>query len=296
MAIRCLADLRQAAQAGRVASPRFLKNASAAAGDGSWFDWSFASGQPAYDARIGEALSFNPSIAVGNDAIYIPPIAAGMERRLMGMTVRSKASNSNQVVLNYEVYDLLGVYPLIDGDSTDQQDMDNTLTLPRYSTGDGVVAVLVNHVAPMTAAANGSYTYTGCDGTSRTVAFRAALVGANRVASAMPTAGGAGPIGLPQGNGCGGVRQIDSITFSTAPGGLFAIYLIRPLMSLQHYTDPINVAATNGIKEIVQKCNCMHGAWDLPIVYDGAHIGFFYMANAGGRTNDFFGHFHFAWG
>ncbi len=280
-----------------MASPRFLKNAALTNGDGTWWDWSFASGQPAYDARIGAAMAFNPAVAVGNDAIYIPPIAAGMERRLLGVTMNHKANNAGQTVVNYEFYDLLGVYPLIDGDSTEPQTLDNTLSLPRYADGDGVVAVLVNHVAPIIAAANGSYTYTSCDGSSKTADFRVALTGVNRVVSAIPSSGAAGPISLPQGSGCGGVRSVQSIQFTTAPGGLFALYLIRPMLSLQHYDDPINAAATSGIKEAIQKCQCMQGAFDLPIVYDGAHLGFFYMANAGGRAIDrFFGHLHFVWG
>lgn len=68
---------------------------------------------------------------------------------------------------------------LIDGDSTDPQEFDNTLTLPRYTDGNGLRLVLVNHVAPAGASlaltmamdGNGNITLTGSGGLSMIVPF-----------------------------------------------------------------------------------------------------------------------------
>jgi hypothetical protein len=293
--LRSPRDIQQAIAEGRSHNQRFFK-AAAGGADGQWWDWSFASGQPAYDARVGNALEFTPCIAQANDAIWFPAIEAGMERQLAGITVKPQASGQSQVAVSFEVYDLIGVYPLIDGDSTDIQEMDNSAPLPRYSTGDGIIPVLVNHVAPQIQAADGTMVYTTCAGVQRTVTIRAALTGLNRVVSAHPSAGAAGQLSLPRADGCGGVRSIDSLTWTAAPGGLYSLYLIRPLFSFTHWSDPISAASSTGNKMAIEKCNCTHNAWHLPRIYDGAHIGMFFMTSAGGRTMSLFGHMNFIWG
>jgi hypothetical protein len=40
----------------------------------------------------------------------------------------------------------------------------------------------------------------------------------------------------------------------------------------------------------------MHGGWEFPRVYDGAHLGMFVLSNAGARTFALNGHFTFIWG
>ena len=132
---------------GRVHTQSFLKN-NGTFGDLHWQDWAMSSGKPAYDARIGQSGAFNPVVAQGNDALYFPGIGTGMERRLAMITLNPRASNSAQATVQFYLYDLVGTYPLIDGDSTDPQDFDNTRTLPRYADGEGLRLVLVNHVAP----------------------------------------------------------------------------------------------------------------------------------------------------
>jgi hypothetical protein len=45
-----------------------------------------------------------------------------------------------------------------------------------------------------------------------------------------------------------------------------------------------------------EKCSCAHNAWQMPRVYDGAHLGFFFMPNGGARTVSIFGDMTFIWG
>ena len=132
-------DIADAFQAGRVHTQRFLKNAGAV-GDSHWQDWAYASGQPAYDARIGDALTLTPQVAVRNDAIWFPGIGAGQTRHLIGLRQYVTAGGVGQLSVESELYDLLAVYPLIDGDNTDPQPMDNTAALPRYADGAGRAA------------------------------------------------------------------------------------------------------------------------------------------------------------
>ena len=92
-------------------------------------------------------MVFTPCVAQKNDAIYFPGIQHGQHRHLTSATFWSNQGTYNGAG-SIVIFDLLGYYPLIDGDSTDLQEADNTLTLPRYTDGEGVGLVIVNHVAP----------------------------------------------------------------------------------------------------------------------------------------------------
>lgn len=291
MPIRTIKDIIDAYDEGRCHSQRFLKNASTT-GDGQWIDWAYASGQPPYDARVGSPNVFTPQIAVKNDAIWFPAINSDQHRHLIGIDLRTLAGGTNQIILNTIVYDLLGVYPMIDGDSTDLQDMDNTATLPRYATGIGVEAVMVNHIAPLVSAGNGTMVYTSANLGEKTVTFRVDATGQNKVVSGIGTTGGVGTaLTMRRASGCKGVLNIKSITFGTAVGGLYAIYLIKPLTTIVN-NDGMAVAE----KIFTEKSLLHQNGFLMPRIYDGAHLGFFLMPNGGARTISMFGQFNFIWG
>lgn len=284
-------DIADAFQAGRVHTQRFLKNAGAV-GDSHWQDWAYASGQPAYDARIGDALTLTPQVASRNDAIWFPDIGAGQTRHLIGLRQYVTAGGVGQLSVESELYDLLAVYPLIDGDNTDPQPMDNTAALPRYADGAGVRAVLVNHVAP--AINTGCATlieYTDADDVARSLTVYATTFGLGKAAFSLQTTGAStGALYLPTDGR--GVKRIDQITFSVAPGGLWAVYLVKPIE---------RIAWRGGVAAITQtvyaeKCLCSQSSFNLPQVLDGAHLGFFYMPNGSARTVALFGSATFIWG
>lgn len=292
MSVSTPKDIADAFSAGRVHTQRFLKNAGLA-GDGAWQDWAYASGQPAYDARIGDALTLTPIVASRNDAIYFPPIAAGETRHLFGMRVYPTAGGAGQLNVSYEMYDLLGVYPLIDGDNTDAQPMDNSASLPRYVDGRGVRAVLVNHVAPgVVQGCAVTIEYTDADDVSHTVTVYTTLDGLGKSAWTQRAAGtaAAGCLYLP----CDGpgVKRIDSVTFAAAPGGLWCIYLVKPLTCIDWQGGLAAVTQT----VFSEKDLCSQQSFDLPRVYDGAHLGFFYLPNGSARTVATFGTASFIWG
>jgi hypothetical protein len=268
-----------------------MKNAGQAGND-DWQDWSYASGQPAYDARIGSgALTFAPYTAVNNDAIYFPPIAAGEERHIAGISVYTGPGGNDQLGASLEMYDLLGVYPLIDGDSTDQQDMDNTLTLPRYTDGVGVRVALVNHVAPaVTTNCLTTINYIDADDVASSVQVYTRADGINRTNFTAASGGGRGGIYLPMDGR--GVKSITSITFASAPSGLWALYLLVPLARIA------NIGGLAGANQSVfsEKCLCTTESFNLPRVYDGAWLGFFYLTFTGtSRTATLFGNVTFIW-
>lgn len=298
MTISNVGDIIAAHDAGRSHTQRFLKNAFGGAFDGQWLDWAYASGQPAYDARIGTALEFTPAIASGNDAIYFPPISAAHKRYLAGMTIRPQAANASQASIDFTLYDLVGYYPLIDGDSTDTQDFDNTAPLPRYTDGKGVRMVMVNHVAPATAAGVATINYTDQDDAAKSITVGVRLINTGAVVSGINStaASGQGALTLPLASGSTGVKRVDSITYSTPPGGLHAIYLVRTIATAQHYHDALLQADTSGVKAAFEKELWAGNAHHLPEIPDGAHLSFFVRANGGNRTTTLFGDMTFIWG
>lgn len=291
MAIRSISDVVAAYDAGRYHSQRFIKTSGSQVGDSQWHDWAYASGQPAFDARIGTAGAFNPVVAQRNDAIWFPDVPAGMDRHLVSVSVRRSVSGNDQVQCDMVLYDLLGVYPLIDGDSLDPQEFDNTLTLPRYIDGRGVRAVLVNHVAPqVTSGGTHLINYTDASGVNRDGTFGIHNWGVNR---AVTRAVGASSNDLFMALPGDGVRRINSIQYTEAPGGLQCIYLVKPLCTVPDRTGRAGVNETAfSVKDLMA-----FDGFRMPQIYDGAHLGFFFMPVGGSRAvSTIFGECKFIWG
>lgn len=284
---RGLSDVLDAYEAGRVHTQRFQKNAGTAHAL-QWADCTFASGQPGYDARVGPAGSFTPAIASRNDAIYFPPILSGQERYLASSTFWARLASFNAEG-SLVIFDLLGYYPLIDGDSTDDQALDNTLPLPRYTSGEGVGIVVVNHIAPQLQAGTMTLTYTDQSNVQNTITVRVPNQGQNLVCSGQDAVSlNTTTITLPLANGSRGVKRIDSVTFSTAPGGLFCFYLVK-LLATSTFAGDNNVATE---KSYLTQNGCA-----MPRIYDGAWVGWFDRIGAGtSRTVSWFGDLTFIWG
>jgi hypothetical protein len=280
-----LGDFARAVDGGRVHIQRILKNAGTAHAL-QWADPTFASGQPAYDARVGTSGEFTPSIAQKNDAVYFPPIPSTMERRLTHATLWSNQATFNGPGSVF-LFDLLGYYPLIDGDSTDTQTMDNTQPVPRYSDGKGVQIVIVNHIAPAVQDGIAIIEYVDEDDAVKTVTTRIGNIGQNLVCSGQdPTVTTSGPVQINLG-GNKGVKRINSITYTTPPGGLHCFYLIKPLTSI--------VLGDNQLA--MEKDFVSHNALHAPRIYDGAWLSFFDRIGSGtARAVNWYGHFTFMWG
>ncbi len=286
MPIQTLSDLNAAFDEGRWHMQRIYKAAGTAHAL-QWADPSFAAGQPAYDARVGTSCEFTPCVAQKNDAVYFPPIEAGQHRHLTSVTL-SPLQSAFLGAPSVVIYDLLGYYPLIDGDSADTQAFDNTLTLPRYADGVGVLPIMVCHVAPAVQNGVAVIDYTDCDGVARTMTLNVPNNGQNLVCSGTRAAAATdiGPLYMALADRSRGVRSIDAITYTTPPGGLHAIYLVKPLATM--------VCGDNAIaaeKEFFTKAGT-----HCPRIHDGAWLGWFSRLGSGtARTASWFGNFTFAW-
>ena len=95
--------------------------------------------------------------------------AAGQDRHLESFELRFTRGTTPG--LSAILFDLIGYYPLIDGDSTDTMITDNTAILPRYQDGVGVIPVFISYIAPSVQNGIATMTYIGTDDVERSVTF-----------------------------------------------------------------------------------------------------------------------------
>lgn len=245
-----------------------------------WVDASMSSGTPKYNAYAGALLESNQLIGSGNAGIFTgatPSVGKYRYLARAGMGTTSAVVPSYVMVLDYLLF-----YPLIDGDSTDQQDMTNSIGLPRYTDGLGVRAFIVA-TTPGTAEGNVTINYVSHDDTNQTVTFRI-LIGASTGVIINGTSGvstsGNSPF-IPLASGSLGVKAINSITNSSGLGGFYCIVLAKPLTTL-------NIYEQNTVSEV----NFINDKFSIPRIYDGAYIHCI-MKQGAAATGSYTGEFLF---
>jgi len=229
-----------------------------------WFDLSMSPGRPVpkywFDAppAIAKTISYSQDGGLEHGGGVSP--SEKYLRLTTGIATASTALPLTMILCDYLLY-----YPSIDDSNLDPQPMDNTVTLPRYSDGEGVQAIAVS-VAGRTGGASFYFTYTNQDGVSgrvsRTVVENSAAALGTIVTSSQATNSGGNPfIGLQ--NGDTGIRSIDSVQMLSADVGLFTLILVKPL-------------GTSVIREItapVEKDYFMESGV-IPRIYDDAYLSF----------------------
>ena len=142
-------------------------------------------------------------------------------------------------------FDYLMYYPFIDGDSTDEQILTTTTTLPRYTSGVGVMAMLIAQ-GGYTGGQNVVINYTNSDGVANRITTPMLTNTVGITASSLSTV----PLGtqvtasrtygwpfIPLVGNDKGIRSVQSITFHEAPiGGVHALVLVEPIADYQHVT------------------------------------------------------------
>lgn len=257
-------QLVQAELDGKERRYTWRKTPSQASTAGLWFDLSMSPGRPVpkywFDAppAIAKTVSYSSDGGLEHGGGVSP--SEKYLRLTTGIATAATALPLTMVLCDYLLY-----YPSIDDSVLDEQVMDNTVALPRYTDGEGVQVIAVS-VAGRTGGARFYFTYTNSEGVSGRVSqtsyqnSAAALgtlqnSGANSNASAMPF------IGLQAGDT--GVRSIDSVFMLDADVGLMTFILVKPL-------------GTSVIREITapaEKDYFMESA-TIPRIYDDAYLNF----------------------
>lgn len=182
------------------------------------------------------------------------------------------------------ICDYLLFYPLIDMDSLDEQFLDNTVQLPRYSDGYGVMGFLVA-TNPFSGGATFYINYTNHKGEDNRI-VRVTSNTATNIGTIVHSGIGVGMYGafLPTITG-DYIRSVQSITFLGSNGGLGALVLCKPLVDL--YIRETNAPAE---WDLIRMCG-----GKLPIIYDGAYISMLIQPNGNASGQLLTGDMTFIW-
>jgi len=277
-----VAEYSDADLAGQCWFSQFRKAlSSASTGAGTAVDYTYAAGSP--PANFYASSPLVSALVEPSRGIYVPSVGAGKKQFLKNMVVMttstSSSSNSNgrQLLM---LCDYLMYYPFIDSDALgEEQVLENTVTLPRYTSGQ-VIAV-----AQSASSAIGTFTmnYTNQDGVAKTsqVNRTFAVSGGGQVVNAL-AAGASYNSFVNLATGDTGVRSIESVTFTAAGGGLLALVIVKPLQMMLlsqecRRTSTGDIASLGAANEHM---NILHTAGAAEIK-DGAVLGFFASGMAG---------------
>lgn len=219
----------------------------------AWTDYSYYAGSP--PANFYASTPLEASVVDPTRGIYVPTVSPATQhlRNLKLMSAASSAASTTNARQGLILADYLLYYPFIDTDAVgEQQDMTNTVTIPRYEGGQ-VVAV-----SQSTASTTGqfTFTYTNENGVAGRVSqnhFTFAVgAGGQVVASSVGSAASYHPFCSLQA-GDSGVKSIESVTFTAAGGGLMALVIVKPLMTA--YVTQEARRTTAGNLESYGACN-----------------------------------------
>lgn len=231
----------------------------------NWCDLSSAPGTPKPNYYVGAELT--ATTLNGTTGLYHGGNVAPATKHLHKFTVGSFSSNVTPAT--FILLDYLLFYPLIDMDSTDEQALVNTISLPRYTDGYGVQAFLVA-TNPYIGGAGFYITYTNDKGESG----RRSVVEVSNTATYIGTilhSGTAATSGrhfIRLAPGDTGIRSVQSITFIAPNGGLAALVLAKPLATL--FTQDVTAYAEFDFLTMKPF---------LPRIYDGAYLNLLVCPN-----------------
>ena len=281
MAINNIKSFVDAELDGKSFFSTWRKTPTQTTGAGIWFDLSMSPGNP-----VPNYYAASPNIAVALAQSTDGGISHGGNVSQLGYTKYLKTfcamtATAAAVPLPMLLCDYLMYYPFIDTDAVgEQQDLDNTLTLPRYESG------MVVCVAQSAASTVGQFTmtYTNQDGVGGRVSqntYTFAVAGGGQVVNASGSGASYNPFVYLQA-GDSGVRSIESVTFTAAGGGLMALVIVKPLL-MQFLAQECR-RTSSGNLESYGSCSefqsIIHAA-GAPRIKDGAVIGLLAAGYAG---------------
>jgi hypothetical protein len=260
----------------------YRKTPSQATVAGWWVDLSMSSGNPPpnYYASAPLVAATLDGLRGMNHGSDKSPAYTYLQR--LSLCTPTAAFVGRYVLLDYCLY-----YPFIDGDDGDIQIMDNTVTLPRYTSGAGVQAMLVA-AAPTTGGGTFTFDYINQDGVSKTspiISYTTASAGITSIATSQPAvAAGMGPF-LRLADGDTGIRSVTSFQNIVLNGGLTSLVLVKPIVDAAIYE--INTCSEfeyGGLRPMSQR------------IEDGAYLNFIMNCAATVAAGTLTAHATFVWG
>lgn len=192
----------------------------------SYIDYTYFAGSPL--ANFYASTPLESAYIDDSRGIYIPQTTQYL-KNITVMTSASSATSTTNQQQKLMLCDYLMYYPFIDTDSTDQQDMIQAVTIPRY--GSGYVMAIAQ--AASSTIGQFTFTYTNQDGVGGRVSpniFTQIVAGGGQTVSADISGGGFHPF-LPLQAGDSSVKSIESVTFTATGGGLMALVIVKPILN-----------------------------------------------------------------
>ena len=245
----------------------------------------------------GQTPRFAPYDATMQGCIWPGDLISGTATKHL-LTMSALTAGATTVPITLLLVDLLGCYARIDGNTGSALTLANTLTLPRYTSGTGVMAYSV--VAPATTGASAhnclmTYTNQGNTGSRalpQTVASTVSAVNSHIYHSGT-AANNIGPF-LPLQAGDTGIRSVQTWQQSAANGTASTftnLVLAKPIMELQLTTQ-----------FLLSERDMLNQFPSLPLIQEAAatkNACLSWIAYAGAATpasTNFFGVNRYAWG
>jgi hypothetical protein len=296
MTFATVGDVARAYDEGRVHTQRFVKTSGTSV-QNAWVWWGQGAGAPAADFLVGAPGEFTPVVQTNQNKGIWPGVTtpSGFTKHLVAATISIDTGATTNQWESVILMDVLGYYPLVDGSIPDEQFMDNTLSLTRYTSGAGVRIFIMGQVSATSANGNGTITYIDDTDTQRTVPLRT-ITQVNNLGQAAPTAAATTEGGnwVALASGSKGVKRIVSLNFGTSqPQGLLCFVLVYPITTIM--CGGPQPAGANRLAPTEKCFTCRNGSL-YPRIYDGAALNFLSRHSGGNNATLFWGDLTFAWG
>lgn len=225
-----IAEYANADEAGQTWFTQFRKAVTSTATiTSSYVDYTYFAGSPL--ANFYASTPLEAAYVDDTRGIRIPDVSPARQF-LKTLNVMSAASAQNSTANRQQqtsLCDYLIYYPFIDTDSTDQQDMTQAVSIPRYTSG----RVLAIAQSASSTIGQFTMTYTNQDGVGGRISpncFTQIVAGGGQSVNADISGGGFHPF-VPLAAGDSGVQSIESVTFTAVGGGLMALVIVKPLLT-----------------------------------------------------------------
>lgn len=215
---------------GRTHIATFRKTvASAATVANDFVDYTYFAGNP--PANFYASAPLEAAYVESIRGINVPSVnGKQFLKSITAMSAASSATGTSNQNQRHVLCDYLLYYPFIDTDAVgEQQDMIQTVSMPRYSRGGQIMCV-----SQSAASTVGSFTvsYTNQDGVSgraSKLTYTKAVSGGGTLVSSTTNAVGGSQSFLQLQSGDTEAISIESVTMTAAGGGLMALVIVKPL-------------------------------------------------------------------
>lgn len=281
-------DLVDAELMGKTVTSSFRKSPTQVTTIGVWFDMSMSPGNPAPQYYIASPYVGTVLARSTDGGLYHGTNVSSQKKYLTNSTLLTATATA--LPMTVILQDYLYFYSFID-ESIDgsPQNMDNTTPMSRYTDGAGVNIMPVVVAGHAAGGATFVCSYTNQDGVSGRTTQPATLNTAQFVNGTILTsnraqAGCVGPyLALQQGDS--GVRSIQSVTMTGSDVGLFALVLVKPLLTTQ----------IRGIDAPVETEPLLRQGLTLPEIKDDAYLNYICLPSGSLAATSIFGYIKTVW-